>query len=133
GDSLGQVFLFVLSVFAMLAACASRAATTLSATSCQMAARVIAGAADIDVLLGAILSTFTRQHKIRIHVIVKIVSRNPEASKSNVVVISHLLPLKFRNLSMSLLEFSRAEVEEDDRLRPRFFGGIFPQEERILK
>ncbi|GKF01263.1 hypothetical protein Tco_0028186 [Tanacetum coccineum] len=34
----GSGFLFVLLVFAMLAACASRAAATLSATSCQMAA-----------------------------------------------------------------------------------------------
>ncbi|GJX64881.1 putative reverse transcriptase domain-containing protein [Tanacetum coccineum] len=31
---------------------------------------------------------------------------NPEVSQSNLVVISHLLPLKFRNSSMSLLEFS---------------------------
>ncbi|GJT53577.1 hypothetical protein Tco_0988631 [Tanacetum coccineum] len=38
----------VLSVFAMLAACASRAAATLSATSCRMASRVMAGAADVD-------------------------------------------------------------------------------------
>ncbi|GJT58935.1 hypothetical protein Tco_1002468 [Tanacetum coccineum] len=38
GVSLGSVFLFELSVLAMVAACASRAAATLSATSCQMAA-----------------------------------------------------------------------------------------------
>ncbi|GJT59591.1 hypothetical protein Tco_1003124 [Tanacetum coccineum] len=46
-----------LSVFAMLAACASKAAATLSATSCRMASLVMAGAADVDVLLGGILST----------------------------------------------------------------------------
>nr|GEV99296.1 hypothetical protein [Tanacetum cinerariifolium] len=60
-------------IFSMLAACASRAAATLSATSCRIAAWVIAGAINVDVLLGAILSTITRQHKIRIHIIVKIV------------------------------------------------------------
>ncbi|GJZ53320.1 hypothetical protein Tco_0608205 [Tanacetum coccineum] len=38
-------------------ACASRAATTLSATSFLMATRVLAGASDVDVLLGGILST----------------------------------------------------------------------------
>ncbi|GJT97266.1 F-box protein-like protein [Tanacetum coccineum] len=57
GVSLGPEFLLVLSVFAMLAACASRAAATLSVISCRMAAWVIAGAADVDVLLGGILST----------------------------------------------------------------------------
>nr|GFC42011.1 reverse transcriptase domain-containing protein [Tanacetum cinerariifolium] len=36
--SLGSGFLFVLSAFAMLAACASRAAATLSITSCLMVA-----------------------------------------------------------------------------------------------
>ncbi|GJU64291.1 putative ribonuclease H-like domain-containing protein [Tanacetum coccineum] len=76
---------------------------------------------------------------------------NPEASQSNLVVISHLLPLKFSNLSTRLSSFNfqnvknlydhrpflrpsilssmcsmrsressdRAEVEEDDRSRPR--------------
>ncbi|GJV28838.1 hypothetical protein Tco_1385286 [Tanacetum coccineum] len=38
GVSLGLGFLFILSIFAMLAACASRAAATLSATSYRMAA-----------------------------------------------------------------------------------------------
>ncbi|GJY16040.1 hypothetical protein Tco_0386462 [Tanacetum coccineum] len=47
-------------VLAILVACASRAAATPSAISCQMAASVIAGvldvdAADVDLLLGAIL------------------------------------------------------------------------------
>ncbi|GKE44538.1 hypothetical protein Tco_1471822, partial [Tanacetum coccineum] len=45
---------------------------------------------------------------------------NPEASQSNLAIISHLLPLKFSNLSTRLLE---AEVEEDDRSRPRFLSG----------
>ncbi|GKB29648.1 hypothetical protein Tco_0869049 [Tanacetum coccineum] len=44
-------------VFSMLAACASRAAKTLSATGFLMAALVMAGASDVDVLLGCILST----------------------------------------------------------------------------
>ncbi|GJY91817.1 hypothetical protein Tco_0507599 [Tanacetum coccineum] len=52
-----------LKVFSMLAACASKAAATLSATSFLMAARVMASAADVDVLLGAILLTFTRENK----------------------------------------------------------------------
>nr|GEY43428.1 hypothetical protein [Tanacetum cinerariifolium] len=43
--------------FAMLVACASRAAVTLSATHCLMTARVMAGASDVEVLLGGILST----------------------------------------------------------------------------
>ncbi|GKD49788.1 hypothetical protein Tco_1278764, partial [Tanacetum coccineum] len=51
------VFLLVLSVFAMLAACAFKAVATLSATSCRMAAKVMAGVSDVDVLLGGILST----------------------------------------------------------------------------
>nr|GEZ75100.1 hypothetical protein [Tanacetum cinerariifolium] len=49
--SLGLVFLLVFSVFAMVAACVFRAVTTLSATNFLMAARVMAGAADVDVLL----------------------------------------------------------------------------------
>ncbi|GKF98252.1 hypothetical protein Tco_0297035, partial [Tanacetum coccineum] len=36
---------------------------------------------------------------------------NPEASQSNLVVISHLLYFKFSNSSMSLLEFSFQIVE----------------------
>ncbi|GKG23514.1 hypothetical protein Tco_0391550 [Tanacetum coccineum] len=52
----------VLSVFAMVAACTSRAAKTLSATSFLMAASVMDGAADVDVLLRSILSTVATQH-----------------------------------------------------------------------
>nr|GFA64208.1 hypothetical protein [Tanacetum cinerariifolium] len=52
GISLGQVFLLGLSAFPMAAACASRAATTPSVISCWMVASVIAGVADVDVLLG---------------------------------------------------------------------------------
>nr|GEW22272.1 hypothetical protein [Tanacetum cinerariifolium] len=51
------VFLLVWLVFAIVAACASKAAATLSTISCQIAARVMAGVLDVDVLLGAILST----------------------------------------------------------------------------
>nr|GFA78133.1 hypothetical protein [Tanacetum cinerariifolium] len=51
--------------FSMLVACASRAIVTLSTTSFLMAAWVMTGIADVDVLLGAILSTFTIQHRIR--------------------------------------------------------------------
>ncbi|GKG14040.1 hypothetical protein Tco_0351000, partial [Tanacetum coccineum] len=48
---------------------------------------------------------------------------NPKASQRNLAFISHLLSLKFSNLSMRLSEFSwrsresssRVEVEEDDR------------------
>ncbi|GKF85329.1 hypothetical protein Tco_0250227, partial [Tanacetum coccineum] len=50
--SLGPVFLLGLSAFAMAAACASRAAVTPSVISFRMAASVIVGAADVDVLLG---------------------------------------------------------------------------------
>ncbi|GJR60841.1 retrovirus-related pol polyprotein from transposon TNT 1-94 [Tanacetum coccineum] len=48
-----------LLVLAIVAACASRAVATLSATSFLMAALVMAGASDVDVLLGGIY-----QHKI---------------------------------------------------------------------
>nr|GEU52859.1 hypothetical protein [Tanacetum cinerariifolium] len=54
GVSLGPGFLIGLSAFAMAAACASRTAATPSVISCRMAASVIAGVADVDVLLGAI-------------------------------------------------------------------------------
>nr|GEZ71686.1 hypothetical protein [Tanacetum cinerariifolium] len=54
GISLGPVFLLGLSAFAMAAACTSRAATTPSVISCQMVASVIAGVADVDVLLRGI-------------------------------------------------------------------------------
>nr|GFA47423.1 hypothetical protein [Tanacetum cinerariifolium] len=43
-------------------------------------------------------------------------SRNPDASKNNLVVMSYLLSLKFSNLG-------RAEVEEDDWERARFRDG----------
>ncbi|GKA04721.1 hypothetical protein Tco_0683841 [Tanacetum coccineum] len=56
GISLGPVFLLGLSVFAMVAAYASRAAVIPSVMSCWMAAKVIAGVSDVDVLLGGILS-----------------------------------------------------------------------------
>nr|GEW69376.1 hypothetical protein [Tanacetum cinerariifolium] len=54
GFSLGPVFLLGLSAFAMAAAYASRVAATPSVISCRMAASVIAGVADVDVLLGGI-------------------------------------------------------------------------------
>ncbi|GJU71345.1 hypothetical protein Tco_1262750 [Tanacetum coccineum] len=57
GISLGPVFLLGLSAFAMVAACASRAAVIPSVMSCWMAAKVMAGVSDVDVLLGGILST----------------------------------------------------------------------------
>ncbi|GJV11048.1 hypothetical protein Tco_1352589 [Tanacetum coccineum] len=52
GISLGPVFLLGLSAFAMVAACASRAAVIPSVMSCWMAAKVMAGVLDVDVLLG---------------------------------------------------------------------------------
>ncbi|GJS13417.1 hypothetical protein Tco_0407889 [Tanacetum coccineum] len=57
GTSLGPVFLLGLSTFAMVAACASRVAVIPSVMSCWMAAKVMAGVSDVDVLLGGILST----------------------------------------------------------------------------
>ncbi|GJS29181.1 hypothetical protein Tco_0489801 [Tanacetum coccineum] len=51
------VFLLVLLVFAMLAACAFKAEEMPSLISCWMAAKVMAGVSDVDVLLGGILST----------------------------------------------------------------------------
>nr|GEY31596.1 Gag-Pol polyprotein [Tanacetum cinerariifolium] len=54
---IGVVIVVIVGVFSMVAACASRAAATLSAISCRMAARVMAGVSDVEVLLGAILST----------------------------------------------------------------------------
>ncbi|GJV61859.1 retrovirus-related pol polyprotein from transposon TNT 1-94 [Tanacetum coccineum] len=56
GGSLGPVFLLGLLAFAMVAACASRAAVK-SAISCRRASKVMAGVSDVDVLLGGILST----------------------------------------------------------------------------
>nr|GFB09260.1 hypothetical protein [Tanacetum cinerariifolium] len=52
--SLGPGFLLGLSAFPMAAACAFRTAATPSVISCQIAASVIAGVADVDVLLGGI-------------------------------------------------------------------------------
>ncbi|GKD60004.1 hypothetical protein Tco_1297513 [Tanacetum coccineum] len=52
--SLGLVFLLGLSEFAMAAAYASRAAVTPSVISYRMAASIIVGAVDVDVLLGGI-------------------------------------------------------------------------------
>nr|GFA37657.1 hypothetical protein [Tanacetum cinerariifolium] len=46
------VFLLGLSAFTMVAACASKAVITPSVISCRMVASVIAGVADVDVLLG---------------------------------------------------------------------------------
>nr|GEZ53376.1 hypothetical protein [Tanacetum cinerariifolium] len=51
------VIVVIVGVFAMVAACAFRATATLSTISCRMAARVMAGVSDVDVLLGSILST----------------------------------------------------------------------------
>ncbi|GJR66554.1 hypothetical protein Tco_0012619 [Tanacetum coccineum] len=51
------VFLLVLSVFAIDAACAFRAEEMPSLISYWMAAKVMAGVSDVDVLLGGILST----------------------------------------------------------------------------
>ncbi|GKD88935.1 hypothetical protein Tco_1364442, partial [Tanacetum coccineum] len=70
GVSLGPMFLLGLSVLAMLAACASRAAATLSVISCRMAAWVIAVIADVDVFLGGIYQDNIRQHGIRIHKVI---------------------------------------------------------------
>nr|GFC44180.1 hypothetical protein [Tanacetum cinerariifolium] len=54
GISLGPVFLLGLSAFSLEATCASRVAATPSVISCRMAASIIAGVADVDVLLGGI-------------------------------------------------------------------------------
>nr|GEY12604.1 hypothetical protein [Tanacetum cinerariifolium] len=43
-----------IGAFAMVAACASRAAATPSVINCRMVASVIAGVADVDVFLGGI-------------------------------------------------------------------------------
>ncbi|GKF01557.1 hypothetical protein Tco_0028480, partial [Tanacetum coccineum] len=51
------VFLLILSVFAIDAACAFIAEEMPSLISCRMAAKVMAGVSDVDVLLGGILST----------------------------------------------------------------------------
>nr|GEX02018.1 reverse transcriptase domain-containing protein [Tanacetum cinerariifolium] len=68
GISLGLVFLLGLSAFAMAAACTFRATATPSVISCLMVALVIAGVADVDVLLGAIYQHIyaNTQYKLRI-------------------------------------------------------------------
>ncbi|GKD16750.1 hypothetical protein Tco_1205908, partial [Tanacetum coccineum] len=53
----GLVFLLGLLALAIVAVCASRAATMPLAINCWMAAKVMAGVSDVDVLLGGILST----------------------------------------------------------------------------
>ncbi|GJV11630.1 hypothetical protein Tco_1353171 [Tanacetum coccineum] len=55
------VFLLRLLALAIDAACAFRAEEMPSLISCQMAAKVMAGVSDVDVLLGGILST--QDHK----------------------------------------------------------------------
>ncbi|GJW13830.1 hypothetical protein Tco_0017963 [Tanacetum coccineum] len=59
GVFLSPEFLLGLLIIAIVAACASRAVANLSETSFLMAARVMADASDVDVLLGGIY-----QHKI---------------------------------------------------------------------
>ncbi|GKD55848.1 hypothetical protein Tco_1289235, partial [Tanacetum coccineum] len=54
GISLGPVFLLGLLAFVMAAACASRAAAIPLVISCRMAASIMVGATDVDVLLGGI-------------------------------------------------------------------------------
>ncbi|GKF20289.1 hypothetical protein Tco_0068927, partial [Tanacetum coccineum] len=51
------VFLLVFSVFAIDATCAFRAEEMPSLISCRIAAKVMAGVSNVDVLLGGILST----------------------------------------------------------------------------
>ncbi|GKA91108.1 hypothetical protein Tco_0812978 [Tanacetum coccineum] len=51
------MFLLVLSVFAIDAACTFRAEEMPSLICCRMAAKVMAGVLDVDILLGGILST----------------------------------------------------------------------------
>ncbi|GKF27903.1 hypothetical protein Tco_0094245, partial [Tanacetum coccineum] len=53
----GPVFLLRLLALAIVAACAFRAEEMPSVMSCWMAAKVMAGVSDVDVLLGGILST----------------------------------------------------------------------------
>ncbi|GKE74323.1 hypothetical protein Tco_1536364, partial [Tanacetum coccineum] len=54
---IGPVFLLGLLSLAIVAACAFRAKEMPSVISCWMAAKVMAGVSDVDVLLGGILST----------------------------------------------------------------------------
>ncbi|GJS95482.1 hypothetical protein Tco_0802450, partial [Tanacetum coccineum] len=53
----GPVFLLGLLALAIAAACASRAVAMPLAISCWMAAKVMVGVLDVDVLLEGILST----------------------------------------------------------------------------
>ncbi|GKF01559.1 hypothetical protein Tco_0028482, partial [Tanacetum coccineum] len=53
----GPVFLLGLLSLAIDVACAFRAEEMPSLISCWMAAKVMAGVSDVDVLLGGILST----------------------------------------------------------------------------
>ncbi|GKF39444.1 hypothetical protein Tco_0119505, partial [Tanacetum coccineum] len=55
--SVGQVFLLGLLALAIVAACPFRAEEMPSVISCWIAAKVMAGVSDVDVLLGGILST----------------------------------------------------------------------------
>ncbi|GJT94649.1 putative ribonuclease H-like domain-containing protein [Tanacetum coccineum] len=57
GVPVGPVFLLGLLALAIVAACAFRAEEMPSVISCWMAAKVMAGVSDVDVLLGGILST----------------------------------------------------------------------------
>ncbi|GKF14482.1 hypothetical protein Tco_0055944, partial [Tanacetum coccineum] len=53
----GPVFLLGLLALAIVAACAFRAEEMPLVINCWMAAKVMAGVSDVDVLLGGILST----------------------------------------------------------------------------
>ncbi|GKE23698.1 hypothetical protein Tco_1435210 [Tanacetum coccineum] len=57
GVPVGPVFLLGLIALAVAAACAFRAKEMPSLISCRMAAKVMVGVFDVDVLLGSILST----------------------------------------------------------------------------
>ncbi|GKE96509.1 hypothetical protein Tco_1581364 [Tanacetum coccineum] len=57
GVPLGLVFLLGLLALAIVAACTFRAEEMSSVINCWMAAKVMAGVADVDDLLGGILST----------------------------------------------------------------------------
>ncbi|GKA05327.1 hypothetical protein Tco_0684447 [Tanacetum coccineum] len=57
GIPVGPVFLLGLLALAIDAACSFRAEEMPSLISCWMAAKVMAGVSDVDVLLGGILST----------------------------------------------------------------------------
>ncbi|GKF99519.1 hypothetical protein Tco_0301210, partial [Tanacetum coccineum] len=63
----GLVFLLRLLVLAINAGCAFRAEEMPSLISCWMAAKVMAGVSDVDVLLGGILSTQDNAYYGMIH------------------------------------------------------------------